>query len=632
MMTKHYSQVRWVIFGLFAFALSLCTYVYYVYQHSYQELMTSVDAKLLNAATSVHHILGDSYHSNIEGPSHITREAYLDISKKLSEYAQTLDIKYVYAMILVDGKVHYTASSYSIQDLRDNKLLNFYDLYLEVSEDNKAAFYSTEPVFEYSKDQWGDFKSILIPYQSADGRTYLTGAIITIKHLNNQLTHNVAKALLCACFFFFIAMIIAVIYVSILKRNLTTDSTTGFFNHIAFENDLQQSSQQHLQIALVWINDLEDINNFYGSHIGDQVMKKVLSRFNEQIIKDITLYRLSTNKIVLMTNNTNATDKLEKLINDYNFNSPILSDPFIYITLCAGLSQGNKNNLLENAHIAAAQAKQNRRISMNYSDSLNEVKKSYQHNVTMAKKVKNAFSENMIVPYFQPIIKVDSGNVEQYECLARIRYKDGTILKPSEFLTVVNRSRMDGLLTRTMFNQCVEIFRDTNLKWSLNLTAQDMLDPCLSQFLEDELKRYPHPTNITFELLESDAIAHFSEIKTFIKMVRARGVKILIDNFGTGYSNISNILKLEIDGIKLDGSLIKQLATDNDVFLFIKHICSFSKQVELQVIAEHVESKLILDILEDIGINLAQGYYFCEPEAIPPKLDPEEFEKLKLRA
>ena len=96
-----------------------------------------------------------------------------------------------------------------------------------------------------------------------------------------------------------------------------------------------------------------------------------------------------------------------------------------------------------------------------------------------------------------------------------------TLYKPDYFLSVVNRSRMDGQLTRMIFLDCVNRFRKTNLSWSMNLTAQDMLDPSLAEFLDYELKRYPTPNLITFELIETEAIANFNEVKNFISMVKS---------------------------------------------------------------------------------------------------------------
>ena len=123
--------------------------------------------------------------------------------------------------------------------------------------------------------------------------------------------------------------------------------------------------------------------------------------------------------------------------------------------------------------------------------------------------------------------------------------------------------------------------------------------PCLNEFITNELKRYPHPSNITLELIETQAIANYSEVKAFISMVKSKGVKVIIDDFGSGYSNISNVLKLEVDGIKLDGGLIKQIIHDNDIYLFIEHIAAFANQLDLLLIAESVENAAIVNALEN---------------------------------
>lgn len=618
-MTHRSAHFGWLITGFFTFIVSLSGYVYYSYQHTYNEIMSAVDNKLLDAALSVQYILGDDYHDNIRDSSHISHKDYLIKSKQLSDFSKQLGLEYVYAMMLQDGKVHFTASSYTDKDIEQQKITYFYDAYPEATKTNRAAFFSTEPVFEYSSDQWGNFKTIFIPFTAKDGQVYLTGADITIADLDERLTASVSQAIITSCFFFFIAVLVAAIYIHLVKRSLGTDSATGFPNHIALENELRSNKQLHLVMAIIWVNDLEDINSFYGSPIGDRVMKRLMMRLAELSQNQYKIYRLSTNKIALIGNQLEHVDQLEALITQFNLNTPVLKDPFIYVTLCSGIAQGNKELLVENAHIAAAQAKQSRDCIVRYSDSMHKVKSQYLHNVKIAKEVREAFSNQLLVPYFQPVMCLISNKVSQYECLARIKSFNNTILEPNDFLTVVNRSRMDGQLTRLMFSQCAELFRRTQIHWSINLTAQDMLDPSLACYLEDELKRYPNPSHITFELLETEAIANFSEVKAFIDLVRAKGVKVIIDDFGTGYSNISNILKLNVDGIKLDGSLVKQIATDHDVFLFIEHIASFTKQVNLQLIAEAVENKMILDTLVKAGVRLVQGYYFAEPSAEAPK-------------
>ncbi|KTF17098.1 bifunctional diguanylate cyclase/phosphodiesterase [Pseudoalteromonas sp. 10-33] len=613
-MLKGRVKVSWLVAGFALFLVSLVVYIYYTYQTTRAEIMESVDARLLNAAATVKHILGDDYLNTMNQNGQINFIDYEVKSRQLSEFAQALDVEYVYAMILKNNRVYFTASSYTQDDMSNGKITQYLDIYPEATNLNISAFYSTEPVFEVSADQWGHFKTIFIPYvDTRTGTTYLTGADITINDLNQKLSESVSKAAAMASFFFFIAALVAAIYVYLLKRSLATDSSTGFDNHIALEYFLKKSNNHHMQLAVVWVNEIEDINSFYGTEIGDRVIKNLLMHFKSRCSTHCHLYRLATNKLVLLSPKETPYEELNDLIETYNANTPLLTDPFIYITLCAGTATGNKSLLLENAHIAALQAKQGRHTVINYSKALHDVKTQYQYNVEMAKEVHDAFNNNRIVPYFQPIIDTKTNQIVQYECLARMVTASGEILKPDAFLNVVTRSRMDGLLTRTIFSQCISRFRKTNICWSLNITAQDMLDPSLNEYITNELKRYPHPSNITLELIETQAIANYSEVKAFISMVKSKGVKVIIDDFGSGYSNISNVLKLEVDGIKLDGGLIKQIINDKDIYLFIEHIAAFANQLDLQLIAESVENAAIVNALQKANVTLMQGNYFAYP-------------------
>ncbi|MBQ4833995.1 GGDEF domain-containing protein [Pseudoalteromonas sp. MMG010] len=612
-MQKGKFKIGGVIAGFTLFLISLLMYVYYTYHITRSEIMQAVDNRLLNAATSVNYILGDEYHNKINETHHIDLALYQEKNKQLSEFAASLDIAYVYSMILIDNKVHFTASSYTSDDISNGQITQFLDLYAAATDINLGAFYSTEPTFEISRDQWGHFKSIFIPYVDKNGKVYLTGADITIHDLEQKLQVSVSKAAAMASFFFFIAVLVAIIYISILKRSLSTDSSTGFENHIALQYFLNKSNDHHLQLALIWVNEIEDINSFYGTDIGDLSMQSLLTHFKNSAPSQCKLYRFATNKLVILAPKGVSSERFADIIRTYNCNSPLLTDPFVYVTLCTGIATGNKSMLLENAHIAALQAKQGRHSIINFSEALHDVKAQYQYNVEMAQEVREAFDNNRIVPYFQAIVDVKTNTVIQYECLARMVTARGEILKPEAFLNVVNRSRMDGELTRTIFSQCIHRFRKTDIKWSMNITAQDMLDPNLSEYIVDELHRYPHPKNITLELLETQAIANFSEVKAFISRVKYKGVRVIIDDFGSRYSNISNVIKLEVDGIKLDGALIKQIANDKDIFLFIKHIATFTKQLGLDLVAESVENTAIVTALEQANVMLMQGNHFAPP-------------------
>lgn len=611
-MPKGMQKTSWLLYGFAAFFVSLFGYIYYTYETTRNEIITHVDNKLFNAAVSVKHILGDDYHDRVNAGLAISPAVYKEKSRALSEYAKQMQLAYVYAMVKRDDTVYFSASSYTQKDQNTGKVTEFFDIYPEATELNKEAFNSTEPVYEISQDQWGYFKSIFVTFVDNNGQTYITGADITLSDFNQQLQYSVTRAAITACFFFFIAVLIAGLYFLQLKRSLSTDARTGFANHVALEYYLKKTTKYRMELAVIVINELDDISSFYGTEVSDKVMASLLGYFQARLPNDCFAYRLATNKIALLQ--TRSSDKeLEEIINTFNNAIPVLKEPFIYVSLYAGIASGNKLMLIENAHIALQQSKFNNQRVVRYENVFKQVEERFRNNVTLAKEVKEAFDNNRIVPYFQAIYDTNTEQIEHYQCLARLASAQGRIHSPDYFMTVLKRSRMDGLLRRTMFTRCVEHFRKTNLSWSINITAQDILDPSLSEFFEQQLRRYPQPHNIIFQFHESDAIAYFSEVKTFISLLKNKGAQVFINEFGSGFSNLPHILKLEIDGLKLDKNLVSQIHSNNDNFLFIENLVKYANQLNLQVIAEQVDNEQIADALSRAGINLMQGSHFSSP-------------------
>ena len=605
-------KTSWLLYGFAVFFISLFGYIYYTYETTRSEIMANIDSKLLNAAVSVKHILGDDYHNTVNAGLPISSSTYKEKSLALSEYVKQMQLAYVYAMVLRDDKVYFSASSYTQKDQNTGRVTQFLDAYPEATELNKEAFYSTEPVFEISQDQWGYFKSIFVTFVDDNGQTYITGADITISDLNQQLQQSVTRAMVTSSFFFFIALLIAGLYFLQLKRSLSTDARTGFANHVALEYHIKKTTKHRMELAIIIINELEDISSFYGSEVSDKVMANILRYFQSRIPRDGGIYRLTTNKIALLRTHTDEHN-IDEVINAFNNAIPALKEPFIYVSLSAGVATGNKLLLIENAHIALQQAKLNNQRLIRYENVFKQVEEQFKSNVFLAKEVKEAFDNNRIVPYFQAIYNNQSKAVDHYQCLARMVSSTGRIHAPDYFMMVLKRSRMDGPLRRTRFTRCIEQFRKTNVRWSINITAQDILDPSLSEFFELQLRRYPQPHNIIFQFHERDAIAYFGEIKTFISTLKNKGAQVFINEFGAGFSNLPHIRKLEIDGLKLDKGLVSQIHTNKDNYLFIENLVKYAQQLKLDVIAEQVDNEQIADALARAGVTLMQGSHFAPP-------------------
>jgi cyclic diguanylate phosphodiesterase len=148
---------------------------------------------------------------------------------------------------------------------------------------------------------------------------------------------------------------------------------------------------------------------------------------------------------------------------------------------------------------------------------------------------------------------------------------------------------------------------------SVNLSGRDMTDGDVSAFIIERLNRYKIASRVIFEILEDENIENIERIGAFIERVRRMGAKIAIDDFGSGYSNFSYILKLKPDYIKIDGSIIKNIDSSEDSRAIASAIIAFANQLDITVIAEFVHSKEVFDTCVRLGVDEFQGFYLGEP-------------------
>lgn len=134
-------------------------------------------------------------------------------------------------------------------------------------------------------------------------------------------------------------------------------------------------------------------------------------------------------------------------------------------------------------------------------------------------------------------------------------------------------------------------------------------------FIMKSLHHYNNPSKVVFEILESDKIGNYDDIKLFIHNVKELGCKIALDDFGSGYSNFSHVLELNVDYLKIDASLVKNITTDENSRKITQTIITFASNIGLKTIAEYVENEEALNILDEMGIDFIQGYFIGKPAA-----------------
>jgi diguanylate cyclase (GGDEF)-like protein len=398
-----------------------------------------------------------------------------------------------------------------------------------------------------------------------------------------------------------------------LKYHLTTDANTNLPNRFSLAETLLRENIYTL--GIINIDRFSEINEVYGIEIGDAVLSIYGEWLSSKILafKKIQLYKLGSDEYVLVAVDCNDMDRfvtfLEELVDATQKELFLVDDIGINLTITVGVAHAHARGL-EHAAVALKQAKRNRHSLEIFSS---ESKQEQENNIAWYKRIKEAIEEKRIVPYFQPIVDNSNGKIIKYEALIRLLEKEGHPVSPYLFLEVAKKTKLYPELTKIMIEQVASLFGGSSIPVSINLSIQDLTNPNLADYIEHLITANKMEKMIIFEILESEGIENYDAVIEFVDRFRSIGCHFAIDDFGSGYSNFDHLLKLSIDTLKIDGSLIKNLPHDRNAQIIVKHICDFAHEMGIGVVAEFVANEDIFNQVKAIGIDASQGYYFYEP-------------------
>ena len=408
-----------------------------------------------------------------------------------------------------------------------------------------------------------------------------------------------------------------------LKEQLHTNSLTNLPNRLSLLNDIQKSERPIL--ILLNIDAFKEINSFYGHIIGDNLLVELGNRLN--IITDRfsrQLYKLHADEFAVLIDDTldiNSLVFLVQELHDICELKPYLLKPSkdeehkIVLDISIGVSYNqNKNNILELADMALKYAKR-KRIHWSFYDTSLEIMKEYGDNLKWTRIINSAINDNRIVIFFQPIFNNKDTSIEKYETLVRLVNESGQIVPPGLFLNVAKKSKQYVYITKAVIREAFSYFYKKKIQFTINLSVEDILNKDTVEYILNSLKSYDIGRQVVFEILESEGIERYEEVYEFIKQVKNLGCRIAIDDFGSGYSNLNHILKLEIDYIKIDSSLIENIDVDRNSRIIVETIVKFCKKLNIKTIAEKVHSKEVFETVVGLGVCFSQGFYLGKPMA-----------------
>ena len=396
---------------------------------------------------------------------------------------------------------------------------------------------------------------------------------------------------------------------------------TAIMNPLKQLNDLIESSQEAM-VILIKIENFDDIENFYGQkHIQtltDSFSKQLLDFVPDELeLKDIFVlnegeYAIAMDKLKCTRDDKEIRSSLIELQKSVENAHISIGDLDYDVSIIISYAYGEK--VLENVKYGMKKLLETKQ-NLIFANNLAEQESTRAlDNINILKMIKIAIAKKKIVSYFQPIVDNKTKKIVKYESLVRLIDENDNVLSPFFFLDISKKGKYYTQITSIVLDNSFNALSFTDKDVSINLSALDIEKKFINDKFFSLLERYKDQRHrVVIELLEDEDFKNFEVITTFISKVKSLGVRIAIDDFGSGYSNFERLLNYQPDILKIDATLIKNIATNSFSLSTVKTMVAFAKEQKMEVIAEYVESEEIYDVLCSLGVEYSQGYYFGAP-------------------
>jgi len=413
----------------------------------------------------------------------------------------------------------------------------------------------------------------------------------------------------------------------------THDQLTGLSNRRDFQQKfdamLAVAERYDDSLALFYL-DLDQfkvINDTHGHQAGDELLQSITRELRYEVRETDLLSRIGGDEFTLVTPSA-TTEGVIKLANKLlatlkNIHYTINDQPYP-ISFSIGIAiypQHGKDQqaLLANADLAMYHAKKSGRSRHHIFSPDFEYQAVLTQQLHWKNTILNAIKDDSFVLFYQPILDIKYKIISHYECLLRIEGPDGKLLMPGDFITQAETLGIIDQIDRLVLKKAIDrhlAFQkiNNNARLAINLSGRSMNDETILPYIE-ELLHQPgvKPELIIFEITETSAVSNFLSAKSMIQKLKALGCSFALDDFGVGFSSFYYLKSLPVDYVKIDGSFVKQMDTNDEDRIFVKVLTEVSQAFGKKIIAEFVENEMILQLLEQQGVDYAQGYYVSKP-------------------
>jgi len=422
-----------------------------------------------------------------------------------------------------------------------------------------------------------------------------------------------------------------------LQRSLATDAITGFMNRSTFMQQIDRyfsdAPEHRLPAALIKV-DLDNfriINDTFGNRAGDHVLQLVAGVISDICLRpenrsgEVFFGRIGADEFGIffpasgLRHASGIAEQVRKRIEDCRFVYSGLRITASCGIVCMPQHATTTDDLIRKADAANYSAKllgHNRCHVFAHDDDALE---RFHSQSEQKKLILNALEEDRFEIWLQPILKIADRTVHHYEVLIRMRTEDGRILLPGEFMNTAERFGLVAHIDRiaaakaiTLQSEMVRLGKD--LYFSSNISGRNLDDEELFRFIRDEIHSAGiDPQRIIFEITETAAIRDFRRALHFVGQLKSIGCLFSLDDFGVGFTSFLYLRELPLDYLKIDGSFIRRLHEDAVNQVLVKAIVDIANVIGVKTIAECVELRETLPVLQRLGVHYAQGFLIGAP-------------------
>jgi diguanylate cyclase (GGDEF)-like protein len=415
------------------------------------------------------------------------------------------------------------------------------------------------------------------------------------------------------------------------ERDSTTLLRTGETLTRSLEDAIEQATKEGERIAvlMVSVNRLEGLNAFFGRKMTDGLLRQIAERLESVPELGQAAYR-AANRFVFFTmpgTDTSTTDAVHRL-------ETMLEQPFkaganqYQLSLAVGIAQYPDHGMNASALLHAANFARQCAKGTGEGDSVSvwcdpTKWEEQRQRFALETELRQAINSNELRLYYQPKVKMPGQRLVGFEALLRWQHPTRGLLGPGDFLDIAETANLMRPITGWAIRMAARQIRAwiaaglTPVPIAVNIPPNEFVQRLLTEHLP-AYERYGVPVRLLdLEITESQRIEDLPAFLKVADVIRQRGIKLAMDDFGTGYSSLSGLSALPITTLKIDQSFTRQLTTDRGVRAISAGIASIARELDLELVAEGVETSAQLKILQSMGFHIFQGYLTGRP--MPPE-------------